>query len=343
MAVNPRGRERNLRTISLGRVLGIPIGVHYSWFTILVLLTWALAVGYYPAEFQGGRTVSYWIMGALTAILLFVTVLLHELGHAIVALHYQVPVRDITLFIFGGVAQIDEEPPSAAAEFWIAVAGPLASFSLAAAFGLLQSALSGVAPLFALIRYLACMNGTLALFNLIPGFPLDGGRVFRAIVWAATHNLRRATLIAANLGRGVSLLLVVLGVWQMVIGNLGTGLWIAFTGWFLETVARTEVQQQTTQSLLAGHRALEAMDPDMEIPRSEWPATPTTRIMTSEAQVKPIGPDSELWAVFQEMDHDGVTQLPVMANGQIVGMLTREGIMRFLRTLQELGHNMGGA
>jgi Zn-dependent protease len=381
MRVNSEARRNSPRTIPLGHVFGIPIGVHYSWFTILVLLTWVLAVSYYPAEFHGWSAVLYWIMGALTAILLFVAVLLHELGHAAVALRYQVPVRGITLFIFGGVAQMGEEPPSAVAEFWIAVAGPLVSTTLAAGFSLLQGALSGVAPLLALTKYLAYVNGTLALFNLIPGFPLDGGRAFRAAVWAITHNLRRATLLTANLGRAVSLLFIVLGVWQVIDGNISTGLWIALIGWFLETAARAEVRRQETRGLLAGRRAAEAMDADPAfiaagttlqqlvnrfirvagqhsfvleaddhtvglltldqikgVPRAQWPMTPAARIMIPAARAKPIGPDSELWIVLQEMDRSRVTQLPVMANGRIVGMLTREGIMRFLRTLREKPH-----
>jgi Zn-dependent protease len=378
MKVNSEARKKNLRTIPLGHVFGVPIGVHYSWFTILVLLTWVLAVSYYPAEFDDWSAVLYWIMGALTAILLFVTVLIHELGHAVVAQRYKVPIRGITLFIFGGVAQMGEEPPNAVAEFWIAVAGPLVSFAFAAVLGLLQAALSGVAPLVALTKYLAYVNGTLALFNLIPGFPLDGGRVFRAVVWAITHNLRRATLLAANVGRGVSLLFILLGVWQVIDGSISTGLWIAFIGWFLETAARAEVQRQEIQTLLAGHLAAEAMDADPAsigagtvlqnlkdrsirvagqrssvvevdghsvglltlhqikgIPQSEWPTTPAGRIMIPVARAKSIGPDSDLWSVLQEMDRSGVTQLPVMADGQILGMLSREDIMRFLRTLRQ--------
>ena len=322
MKVNSEARKKNLRTIPLGHVFGIPIGVHYSWFTILVLLTWVLAVSYYPAEFDDWSAVLYWMMGALTAILLFVAVLVHELGHAVVARRYKVPVRGITLFVFGGVAQMGEEPPNAVAEFWIAVAGPLVSFALAAVLGLLQAALSGVAPLQALTKYLAYVNGTLALFNLIPGFPLDGGRVFRAIVWAITHNLQRATLLAANLGRGISLLFVVLGVWQVIDGNVGTGLWIAFIGWFLETAARAEVRRQEIRGMLAGHYAAEAME-------AEYPS------MMPGAQARAVRPDSELWGVLKDMDREGVVQLPVVSNGQVLGMLTREGIMRFMRNSQE--------
>jgi Zn-dependent protease len=322
MEVHAGDRKESLRTTPLGHVFGIPVGVHYSWFTIFVLLTFALAVGYYPAEFQGWPTVAYWILSALTAILLFVAVLVHELGHAVVALRCKVPVRGITLFIFGGVAQMGEEPPSPVAEFWIAIAGPIASIALAAVLGLLQTVLTGLAPLLAMVKYLTYVNGMLAVFNLMPGLPLDGGRVVRAILWAVTHNLRQATLVAANLGRGVSFLFILLGAWQVVVGNMGTGLWIAFIGWFLETAAPAEVRRQETQGLLAGHSAAEAMDHDQSS-------------TTPMAEARTVQPDSELWGVLQEMDRGGITQLPVMANGQVLGMLTREGIVRLLRTLRK--------
>ena len=172
----------NRSTISLGRILGIPIGLDYSWFLIFGLLTWSLATSYYPAEFANWSTIQYWIVGALTVILMFASVLLHELGHSAVALHYKIPVRNITLFIFGGVAQIGSEPPNAAAEFWIAIAGPATSFALALFFWLLHFLVASFTPVLALVGYLAIINGSLGLFNLIPGFPLDGGRVFRAIL-----------------------------------------------------------------------------------------------------------------------------------------------------------------
>ena len=380
MEVRSGDRKTNRQTIPLGRVLGIPIGLHYSWFLIFVLLTWMLAASYYPTEFQGWPTTQYWIMGAVTAILLFVSVLFHELGHAVVALYYQIPVRSITLFIFGGVAEVGAEPPSAVVEFWIGIAGPMVSFALAGILRLLQPILADVVVLLALTEYLAYVNCTLALFNLIPGFPLDGGRVFRAVVWGITHNLWQATRIAANLGRGTALVFIILGVWQMIDGSLGTGLWIALTGWFLETAARAEIQREETQGLLAGHSVSDAMSRNYtaipadtalqqlvnqyilgrglrsfvikqdenvvglltlhhvkEVPRSEWPMTTAAQVMVPAAQMKWVRPDKELWAVLQEMDRDGVNQLPVMANGQILGMLTRESIVSFLRTLRELG------
>ncbi len=224
--------------VFLGRILGIPVGLDYSWFLIFALLTALLANSYYPAEFDAWPPFLYWFMGALTALLFFVSVLLHELGHSVVALRYGIRVRSITLHVFGGVAEIVDEPPSAAAEFFVAIAGPLVSFALAGLFHVLQPSLVSVQPLLALAEYLAYINLSLALFNLVPGYPLDGGRVFRALMWAVTGDMGRATVIAAHVGRGFAFLFIALGVWQISTGNLGGGLWIAFIGWFLHNEAR---------------------------------------------------------------------------------------------------------
>jgi Zn-dependent protease len=191
--------------------------------------------------------------------MLFASVLLHELGHSVVALRFKVPVRSITLFIFGGVAQIGAEPPSAKAEFLIAIAGPIVSLALAVFFSVAQPAMAGIQPLWGLAKYLAYINFALVLFNLIPGFPLDGGRVFRALVWAATKNMRRATLIAANAGRFFGFLFIFVGVWQMFNGNFSGGLWIAFIGWFLDNAATQQVHQAMYQGLLSGHTVSQAM------------------------------------------------------------------------------------
>lgn len=367
-------------TIPIGRILGIPIGLDPSWFLIFVLLTWTLAVGYFPGEFKGWPTAQYWVVGAVTAIMFFVSVVLHELGHSVLAMRYKIPVRNITLFIFGGVAQIATEPPSAVAEFWIAIAGPIVSFALAACFNFLQSIFTGIAPVLALAKYLAYINGTLALFNLIPGFPLDGGRVLRAILWGITHNLRRATLIAASVGRAIAFVFIIAGVWQVLSGNWGDGLWIAFIGWFLDSAAVGQVQQQRLHDLLAGHTVSQAMSRDYttipadttlqqlvdhhiletgrrcflvsqddrpvglltlhhvkEVPRAEWPATTALRAMTPLAHMRQVAPNTELWSALEEMDRDGVNQLPVMINGQCIGMLSREDLVSYLRTVRELG------
>ena len=370
----------NRRTIPLGRILGIPIGLDYSWFLIFALLTWTMAVGYYPSEFKNWPAAQYWIMGGVTAIMLFVSVLLHELGHSVVAMHYKIPVRSITLFIFGGVSLIGAEPPSAAAGFWISIAGPVVSFVSAALFSLTQPFFAGVTPLLALFKYLVYINIAIGLFNLIPGFPLDGGGVLRAIVWGVTHNMRRATLIAANVGRFIAYLFIFFGVWQMFVGNFVNGLWITFIGWFLENAAMGQVQQLTLQDMLAGHKVSQVMNRQYvalpadttlqhlvddhilgsgrrsfvvkrsndviglltlhqikDIPRSEWPKITMAKAMIPIKQTKRVRPDEELWAAIEEMDRDGVNQLPVMVDGQILGMLSREDIVGYLSTLREFG------
>jgi Zn-dependent protease len=368
------------QTVPLGKIMGIPIGLDYSWFLVFALLTWMLAGSYYPSEFKNWPPLLYWVTGAVTAIMLFVSVLLHELGHSVVALRYKIPVRRITLFIFGGVAQIGSEPPSAIAEFWIAIAGPIVSLALAVLFSVLQPMAAGIEPLWGLAKYLAYINFALVLFNLIPGYPLDGGRVFRAIVWAVTKNMRRATLIAANAGRFFGFLFIFLGVWQVFAGNLGGGLWIAFIGWFLDNAAAAQAHQVMFQGLLAGHMVSQAMSTrcaavpaDLtlqqlvdehilgsgrrcflvnrgadtlglmtlhrikEVPRGEWATTSAGQAMLPLDRLMRISPDKELWAALQQMDRDGVNQLPVMTDSHVVGMLSREDVITFLRTLQELG------
>jgi Zn-dependent protease/CBS domain-containing protein len=371
----------NKHTISLGRILGIPIGLDPSWFLIFIFMTWSLATSYFPAEFKDWPQLQYWIVGAATAVFLFGSVVLHELGHSLVALRYKIPVNSITLYVFGGIAQIKSEPPSALAEFWIAIAGPAVSFGLALIFHLLQFIFTGIAPILALVKYLAYINGTLALFNLIPGFPLDGGRVFRSIVWGTSHNLRKATLIAAGVGRAIAFLFILLGVWQIFNGNLVNGLWIAFIGWFLESAATSQVQQQTVHDLLEGHTVQQVMTHNYvtipgelglqslvdqhilqqgkrcfvvtdqvgqviglltihhlkEIPRKDWPAMTAGQTMTPLNQVKKLQPTTSIKAALEEMDQDGVNQIPVMLDNQILGMLTREDVISFLRTQAELG------
>jgi Zn-dependent protease len=367
-------------SISLGRIFGIAIALDYSWFLIFALLTWSLATGYYPAEFPNWPVAQYWVLGAVTAILLFASVLLHELAHSVVAQRDHMPVTSITLFIFGGVSQIGNEMPSAAAEFRMAIAGPLTSFAVALAATLVQPLLRGVTPLLALAEYLAYINVTLGIFNLIPGFPLDGGRVFRAIVWGVTHNLRKATLIAGTLGRFIAYLFILFGVWQIFSGNLINGLWIAFIGWFLESAASSQVQHQTLQDALTGHKVSDVMNRTFttvpvqttlqdlvdhyilgsgrrafvvtqddkvvglvtlhcikDTPRSQWPTTTAGDCMIPALQMKRVQPDEDLWAGMEEMDRDGVNQLPVMTDGQILGLLSRDDVISFLRARRELG------
>lgn len=367
-------------SIPLGKIFGIEIGLDYSWFVIFALLTWMLAGSYFPDEFKHWSPLLYWITGAATAIMLFVSVLLHELGHSVVALRYKIPVRSITLFLFGGIAQIGAEPPSAVAEFFIAIAGPLVSLTLAVFFYVAQSLTAGVEPLLGVAKYLTYINTALVLFNLIPGYPLDGGRVLRAIVWAITGNMARSTIIAGNVGRFFAFLLIFAGTWQMFSGNLGGGLWIALIGWFLDSAASVQIQQVAFRGLLAGHRVSQAMSTQYaiipenltlqqlvdeqilgsgqrsflvnrgdqtiglmtlhqikEVPRREWATKRAADVMLPFEQLKCIDPDTELWSALQKMDRNGVNQMPVVRAQRVIGVLSREDAITFLRTLQELG------
>jgi len=245
--------------IPIGRIFGISIDLDYSWFLIVGLLAWMLAASYYPVQFPGWSTGEYWFIGFVTAVLLFASVLVHELSHSLVAKGYGIGVPRITLFLFGGVAQIATEPPSPAAEFWIAIAGPIMSFALAALCWELEPLAPAGGAGFALIEYLALMNLVLALFNLIPGFPLDGGRVFRAIVWRASRSYHRATVAAGISGRFFGFLLIFIGIWQALTGDLAGGIWVAFIGWFLESAAGSQLQQEALRNLLGGHRVADAM------------------------------------------------------------------------------------
>ena len=189
-------------TVKLGELLGIPILVHYTWLFAFVLITWSLATGFFPLMFQGWDALVYWIVGAFATIGLFVSVLLHELSHSVVAMARGLGVRSITLFIFGGVSTIAEEAAEPKDEFLVSVVGPLTSFALAGVFwALLQLAPDDGGPLVAFLNYLAFINLLVGVFNLLPGFPLDGGRVLRSIIWAISGSLRRATDLASYVGQ----------------------------------------------------------------------------------------------------------------------------------------------
>jgi Zn-dependent protease len=248
--------------IPIGRILGISIDLDYSWFLVFGLMTWILAVSYYPAEYKNWSVAEYWVIGAITAVMLFVSVLLHELGHSVVAKQYGIPVARITLFIFGGVSEIATEPTCASADFWIAAAGPAVSFALALILWELRLLLVNAGSLLALAKSLALLNLVLGAFNLVPGFPLDGGRVFRSILWGITKDFKRSSANAAVTGRLFGYFFIFFGVWQAIGGNVFNGLWIAFIGWFLESVAASQGRNQLFKDLFGTHMVSEVMKQD---------------------------------------------------------------------------------
>jgi Zn-dependent protease len=247
-------------SLHLGKILDIPIQLHASWFLIALLITWSLAAGYFPQAYAGWSVTTYWLVGAVAALLFFASVLIHELGHSVMALRENVPVRSITLFIFGGVAQIEREPPTAGAEFRIAIAGPLSSLGLMALFGGLGAALADIPAVAAPLNYLARVNLLLVVFNMIPGFPLDGGRVLRAGLWALRGNLQNATKWASRAGRVIAYGFIGLGIVQILfIGGLINGLWLAFIGWFLKNAAESNYEQVRLRDVLKDVKARNVM------------------------------------------------------------------------------------
>lgn len=367
-------------SITLTKILGIPIRLHSSWFLIAALVTWSLASGYFPQEYPGWATAVYWAVGAVTAVLFFASVLLHELGHSVLALREKVPVRSITLFIFGGVAQIGREPPTAGAEFRIAVAGPLTSLALAGLAGLLRLAIPADAVPAAPVAYLGRINLMLALFNLIPGFPLDGGRMLRALLWGLGGNLRTATRWASWAGRGVAFLFILIGVGQMFLGGFLNGLWIAFIGWFLNNAAESSYQQVVLRDMLSGVTVRDVMtrqcvtvpgnlrlDRLVEdhvlsagqrcffvadggnlqglitlhniraVPRDRRGDFTVSQVMTPKDSLFRAHPDEDVLTLLQRMDEANVNQVPVMDNGSLSGVITREHLLHYIRLHSELG------
>ncbi len=251
-------------TIGLGRWFGVPVGLHYSWFVIAWLIALSLT-SQFSAENPAWSVGMVWTLALVTAALFFVCIVLHELGHATVARLSGVPVRGITLFALGGIAQIEKEAAAPSKEFWMAIAGPAVSIAIglgcrvvAGAAGWLGPglALSGFA---AVMGWLAYINVALALFNLIPGFPLDGGRVLRSIVWAVTHSAERATRIAARTGQAVAFLFIGGGLFALLAHADAGGLWIAFIGWFLLEGAQGYYLQAQLSETLQGVRVGDVM------------------------------------------------------------------------------------
>ncbi len=244
----------------IGRVAGIDIFIDSSWFVIFILFTWAVSTSFFPQRFPDKVAVFHWILGTLTSLLVFASVLVHELSHSLVAKKQGETVKSITLFIFGGVAQITAEPKEPIHEFTMAFAGPLASFAVAGVSFVASFLLPGFSePLAAVALYLSMVNVGLGIFNLLPGFPMDGGRVMRSIVWKITGDLKKATRIASISGQVFAFFFIMLGILQVLRGAI-SGLWLVFIGWFLHSAAVRGYRQVVTESLLEGVKARDLMN-----------------------------------------------------------------------------------
>ena len=366
-------------TVRLGKIFGIEIRLDYSWFVIFALVTWSLSTGHFPM-YQWPVSVS-WVVGILASLLFFASILAHELGHSFVAVRRNVPVRSITLFIFGGIAQISREPERPRDEFLIAIAGPLVSAGL----GLLYLAVPALLlsnplePVAALGAWLGTINLSLAAFNLLPGFPLDGGRILRSIVWGRTGSFKRATQISTGAGQFVAYAFIFIGVGLFFAGRLADGIWIGFIGWFLNNAAIASYQQVTLQEQLSGITARAAMMTDCPrvrrdltlqqlvhdyllkdaarcfpvvedgstygivtlhhvkaYPPEQWRFITVGHAMTPFEETKKVNADLDLFKVMKFMTDEDVTEVAVVEDGRLIGMISRDRSLHFITVRVEL-------
>lgn len=372
-------------TIRLGRIFGIQIGLHYSWLIIAMLVAFSLAAHFRSVNpGWGERTI--WATAILTAVLFFVAIILHELSHSVVAKARGLPVRSITLFALGGVAEI-EDAADAKTEFLIAIVGPFASavigvicLMLALALGWdMPDVAAPKSPVVAMLMWLGVINIGLAIFNLIPGFPLDGGRVLRAVVWWFTGDAERSTRAASWVGQLVAFGFIVIGIFRFFGGEGFGGLWLAFIGWFLLGAARTSYAQLAIAESLRGLRALDVMTKDCpvvggrtnlqtlvdehlmrtgdrcfvveeqgritglitpheikKVSRNRWPFTTVDEVMRPLDQLQTVKPEATVMAALEIMGREDINQIPVVADGQLQGIISRAHILGLLQTRAEL-------
>ncbi|MCL4523058.1 MAG: site-2 protease family protein [Acidobacteria bacterium] len=365
----------------IGRVLGIPIHLHASWFLLFALITFSW-VSYFTNQHPHWSESQHWAAGILSSLLFFGSVLFHELAHSVVALRYKIPVVSITLFVFGGVARIGREARTAGQEFKIAVAGPVSSYLLAGAFYLVASAGVEGGMLRAVASWLALINFALATFNLIPGFPLDGGRILRSIVWQFTGNFTRATRMASVGGQLIAYLMILVGIYSALTNELlgrFDGIWWTFIGWFLLSAAQESFAQVAIRNSLAGVRAGDIMSAELptvprsisvldyvdeivrtgrrchlvqgadelvglisvhsvsKIRREEWDTTSVQAAMIPREHVHVTSPDEPVLNLLERMQTEDINQMPVVSGNRVVGLISRDTILRVIQTRMEMG------
>jgi Zn-dependent protease/predicted transcriptional regulator len=302
-------------SIRLARILGVQVGLHYSWFLVFVLVTWSLGAVYFPTRYPFWPAETAWAAGLTTSALFFASVLVHELAHSAVAQRLGLEVESITLFIFGGMASITREAERARDEFAIAIAGPASSVVLGFLFGVVGwLALTGgpaLRVIGAIAWWLATINLMLGAFNLIPGFPMDGGRVLRSLIWGATRNYWLATRIAAFTGMGIAYLMMLGAVFVAVSGGLANAAWLVLVGWFLSSAAHASYRQARIRESLKGVTVDQAMERDYT----------------------PIPPYASLTEVFEKhFQTRRPVAVPVVAEeGTVLGVLTSGDLRRIPR------------
>jgi Zn-dependent protease/CBS domain-containing protein len=289
-------------------VFGVAIEIHFTWLIAVWVISWSLAQGLFPHQIPGLPSGTYWMMGVAGALLLFASVLFHEFGHALAARRFRIPTRSITLFLFGGVAHIAREPERPAHEFWVAIAGPITSVALSGLFWVIAPQVQP-APAAVLMEYLSWVNLLLAGFNMIPAFPLDGGRVLRAVLWNFL-GLERATRVTTTLGHVFAAAFIVVGVFAIFAGHVINGLWLILIGWFLDQGAGASYQQLVLRTALSGVRVDDIM---------------TTDVVTMEPN---LSIEEAVSDYFLQYKHGGY---PVAWGGRLQGILTLHDVKRVPR------------
>ncbi len=317
--------------IRIGKIFGFEINIDWSWLFIFFLVVFSLSSGYFPHFYPEFGIATSWLVGVLAALLLFVSVLIHELSHSIVARRYGNDVRGITLFLFGGVSMTSEEPSSPKEEFWMAVVGPFTSLILSGFFfvvGGIFAAMNLPAPMVAVVGYLSLINLVLAFFNMVPGFPLDGGRILRSIVWAVSVNVDTATRIASYSGQGFGYLLMAFGFLDILSNAFLSGLWLIFIGWFLAGTARASYQQLRMREALSGVRV--------------------DQVMTTDVPVIPADMSVRQFVDEQLLHHD-FSCYPVVSGEEILGIVGIDEVRSVTAekwettTVGEIVHSIDGA
>jgi Zn-dependent protease/predicted transcriptional regulator len=295
-------------SIRLGKIMGIPIRIHYTLWFVFILIAWSLAAGYMPHQYPGLGEVTYWAIGIASAVILFASILVHELSHSYIAKKNGLPIARITLFFFGGVSEMTEEPQDPGLEVRMAAAGPLMSFLIAAVLGALwyvEELIKAPIPIIATLGYAALINAILGAFNLVPAFPLDGGRVFRGSIWKRSHNLISATRTATRVSEGLSLMMMLGGLVLIIFGDFVDGIWIVVLGWFIKSGAETSLKQTLIGEALTGVSVADIMTKDV----LAVPPEITVQQLVSE--------------YFLVHHHGGY---PVVKNGQVIGLITLQSV-----------------
>jgi Zn-dependent protease len=373
--------------IQIGQIYGIPIFLHTSWFIIFALIAGSFYSEYDALQLNlpTSRLIG---LGLMTSLLFFGSLVFHELAHSLVARYYKIPVVSITLFVFGGVSRIGREPARAIEEFNIAVAGPLSNLLLAGGFWLVDRQAGSNAVLDTLASSLAWINFSIGVLNLIPGFPLDGGHIFRALVWTFNKNFERSTRMAARSGQIIAFGMIAMGAfaalrnYQPLGGPVG-GLWLAFIGWFILSAAKQTQAQVDARGALEGLRVSDIMSHELytvgreisledyaremvrtgrrahlvvageqlvglvtaealnAVPQQDWEVTSVQAVMLPRERLYWAAPEEPALSLLDRMRTIGMQQMPVIAGGSVVGVVTRDSILRVLQSRHQVGSFAG--